>query len=530
MKSIGTRFTIAVGVCAAVFSIVLLLNGWLSTRSHLQQLTALQAELALEFDLAIRECVAETIHPLHASGRGEEETTAEMMSTTFVAHQVFERVRARFPDYVIKFSSLNPRNPANLAGPEEVRYLEYFRDHPSASRWNGTIQMNGREYLAYVNAVRVQESCLRCHGNPDDSPEFLVDRYGTAGGFNQKVGDVAGMDMIAVPTDNVGTALLQNMNVHLLATGVLLIGLCTAIIVAFRLIVTRRLAAISRHFQVAAGQSDNDSLARVPEEGKDEIGILAASFNVLIDRLRCQHETLESRVQQRTDDLARANLTLQDEILERERLEREVHRIGAREQERIGQELHDGLGQELTGLSYLAASLHQRLRDQDLPEAENAAELAAGIPPVLGQLREIVRGLIPLKLNADDLVPALRELVTTIEKQTGVRCRLDADPNVQLADGDAAVQLYRIAQEAITNAVKHARPGEIVVSLKVKNGHTEFAVRDDGVGIATKSTTAVGCGLRVMRHRARVIGGSMNVHSAVANGTSLIFTIPSTAS
>ncbi len=169
-----------------------------------------------------------------------------------------------------------------------------------------------------------------------------------------------------------------------------------AIFAAFRLIVTRRLQAITRHFQMAAVQAD-DSLIPISAEGQDEIGILVNSYNSLVDRLRSVHGQLESRVQERTDELSQANEALQAEIAERERLEREVHQIGAREQRRIGQELHDGLGQELTGLSYLAASLHQRLRDSDQPEAEIASELAAGIPPVLGQLKEIVPRSDPLE-------------------------------------------------------------------------------------------------------------------------------------
>ena len=175
LKSIGTRFSIVVGTCAVAFSIIVLLIGWFSMRSNLERMTALQAELAMEFDVAMRESMVESIHPLvvQGSSKGEDEAMAQMMSTTFVAHQVFDRLRERFPDYVIKFSSLNPRNPDNLADPEEVRLLEYFRAHPDKNRWKGTIDIDGREYLAYVNAVRFQESCLRCHGSPEQSPQVL---------------------------------------------------------------------------------------------------------------------------------------------------------------------------------------------------------------------------------------------------------------------------------------------------------------------------------------------------------------------
>jgi signal transduction histidine kinase len=457
----------------------------------------------------------------------DDQAVAEMMSTTFVAHQVFERLRERFPDYVIRFSSLNPRNPANLADPQDLRLLEYFREHPHQNRWKGTIDIEGKEYLAYVNAVRFQESCLRCHGNPDDSPSFLVDRYGTDRGFHRQAGDVAGMDIIAVPTATVHASLWSTASKHLLATAICLIMLFAAIFAAFRLIVSRRLQSITDHFQANAARADSEAMLPLQAQGADEIGVLASSYNSLVERLQVMHDELESRVQERTEALSLTNAALQQEIAERERLEREVHQIGMREQRRIGQELHDGLGQELTGLSYLAAGLHQRLRENGRPEADSAAELANGIPPVLGQLREIVHGLIPLNLDSEDLIPALQQLVNTMEKQTGVSCRLDADPEALPADGDAAVQLYRIAQEAITNAIKHGQCGEIVVSLKPRNGNTEFTVRDDGVGLRVEAIASGGCGLRVMRYRARVIGGRMDVRSATDDGTSLVFTIPS---
>jgi signal transduction histidine kinase len=527
LRSIGTRFSVTVGICAVAFSIILLLIGWFTTRTHLKQITALQAELALEFDLAIRESVAESIHPVAIQNSSDDEAIVDIMSTTFVAHQVFDRLRERFPDYVIKFSSMNPRNPKNRADSEDIRLLEYFRDHPNANRWKGTIHIGGQEYLAFVNAVRFQESCLRCHGSPEQSPPWLVDRYGTEGGFHKQVGDVAGMDVIAVPTTKITASLRNIAGKHLLATAICLIVLFAAIFVAFRFIVTRRLKTITGHFRSAAARADSESLREMLAEGEDEIGVLAHSYNSLVGRLRTMHEELESRVEERTKALTRANTALEEEIATRERLEREVHQIGAREQRRIGQELHDGLGQELTGLSYLAASLHQRLRDKNQPEAESAEELATGIPTALGQLKEIVRGLVPLNLDSEDLIPALQQLVNTVEKQTGVRCRLDADPEALPTDSDAAVQLYRIAQEAITNAVKHGRPDKIVVSLKPRNGHTEFMVRDNGVGLRVEAVASGGCGLRVMQYRARVIGGRMDVRSAGDDGTSLVFTIPS---
>ena len=123
--------------------------------------------------------------------------------------------------------------------------------------------------------------------------------------------------------------------------------------------------------------------------------------------------------------------SLQD-VTARTRLEEEILHAHVSEQQRIGQELHDGLGQELTGLGYLAKILQQKLRNKGLKEAETAAELARGIPHALGQVQSIVKGLVPLEIGAEDLVPALRALTTSLEEQTGIACRVEADPEAEI--------------------------------------------------------------------------------------------------
>ena len=179
--------------------------------------------MALEFDLAIREYAAESIRPEMAKRIGEDEFIVEAMSTSYIARQVFEKVHEKFPEYVIKFSSDNPRNPKNLAGPEELELLEYFRENPGETRWTGKIQMNGSEYLAYLSVMRIEQSCLKCHGRPEDSPKSLIERYGDTGGFYREVGDVAGMDLIAIPMDKVNAALAREATANVLTTLVWLV-------------------------------------------------------------------------------------------------------------------------------------------------------------------------------------------------------------------------------------------------------------------------------------------------------------------
>ena len=198
---------------------------------------------------------------------------------------------------------------------------------------------------------------------------------------------------------------------------------------------------------------------------------------------------------------------------------------GAREQQRIGQELHDDVGQSLTGLSYLARSLYRRLRDQKHAEAEKAEELATGIPEALGQVRHVVKGLIPIELTAAGIHASLELLVRGIERQTGISCKFKGDRRVNLCDDYCALQLYRVAQEAVANAVKHAQASHVVVELRSHDSGVQITVRDDGIGIPSDFEKSPGSGLRIMRYRARAIGGDVEIRRISTGGTLVICTV-----
>ncbi len=210
-------------------------------------------------------------------------------------------------------------------------------------------------------------------------------------------------------------------------------------------------------------------------------------------------------------------------------MEREIVRVTAAEQQRIGQELHDGPGQELTGLSYLATNLHQKLRAQGIPAAEAAADLATGIPRVLGQLRPIVRGLVPLEIDAGDLQPAIRALLQITEDQSGIAWQFQADAGAVVANDEMAVQIYRIVQEAVVNVVKHSQASMLTVRMEVRDDSLQVAVADDGIGIPGDVKQAAGCGLRVMAYRARAAGGRLDVQPRSGGGTVILCTFPQDA-
>ncbi|MCB2188419.1 MAG: DUF3365 domain-containing protein [Deltaproteobacteria bacterium] len=302
MKSLSVKFLLLVGLFAVLFGAFVIWATWRDTRDHLAELNALQAKLALEFDLAIRDYVGREVRPEVARLLGPGQFHPETMSTSFVARAVFDRVRQKFPGYVLKFSSLNPRNPANLAGPREAEIIAHFQKHPEKKRWVGRVELNGRDYVAHFSARRLRAECLACHGDPAAAPAALVDRYGPVRGFHAKIGDVA-LDTVAIPVDSLDRELFQAAAAQ---AGALLLGLLclvSAIFLVFRKLVTNRLGVLSSHFLAAAG--DSPTLAREPVavEGRDEIATLAESYNFLAQRLAAAQAELEEKVINRTADL-----------------------------------------------------------------------------------------------------------------------------------------------------------------------------------------------------------------------------------
>ncbi len=176
MKSLSTKLLISTGIAATFFSFFLLYQSYSLTNRRVREVVEQQAAMALKFNLAIRSYISQNIRPLMYELVGEEEFIPEAMSTSYVARTIFEDVRNEFQDYIIKFSSDNPRNPANQAGPEELKIIEYLNNNSHINRWKGIISIDGKEYMAKFSARRMKESCLRCHGHPGDAPRLFIEK------------------------------------------------------------------------------------------------------------------------------------------------------------------------------------------------------------------------------------------------------------------------------------------------------------------------------------------------------------------
>ena len=186
----------------------------------------------------------------------EDEFIPETMSTSFVARSIFEETKKKFPGIILKFSSDNPRNPANQASPEELEIIKFFNENPTRKLWEGNISMNGKTYFAKFNARRMEESCLLCHGVPADAPKSMIDRYGATAGFYRPVGEVIAMDTIAIPISSIQAHLIGELKNNLTLIGFALLLLLVALFIAVRFFVTYRLAHIARHFEKTATTKD----------------------------------------------------------------------------------------------------------------------------------------------------------------------------------------------------------------------------------------------------------------------------------
>jgi signal transduction histidine kinase len=202
-------------------------------------------------------------------------------------------------------------------------------------------------------------------------------------------------------------------------------------------------------------------------------------------------------------------------------LQKELLEITDTEQRRIGHDLHDGLGQHLTGIAFMSKLMEQRLTSREVPEAEQARKIAGLVNKAIGWTRDLARGLAPVDLDQEEgLASALRQLTEGAGEMYGAACRFERVGEVSVSNPTIAIHLYRIAQEALNNAIKHGRPRNVSVRLTGTGGR-EISVRveDDGAGFDPSLVRGGGMGLRIMRYRAKMIAGNLEVRTRPGGGT-----------
>ena len=224
------------------------------------------------------------------------------------------------------------------------------------------------------------------------------------------------------------------------------------------------------------------------------------------------------------------------DVTHQKRLEREVLEIVDREKERLGRELHDGLCQTLAGIAALCSSLARRLAAGSLADAaaasETAGEIAGLLNEAIAEARGLARGLDPVGLEEGGLGAALAALADNVGSLFRVACTFEGDPSFPRLRPEAEAHLFRIAQEAVHNAVAHARGSRIEIGLGREPQHGRepeyglLSVRDDGVGVPEEAPLRDGIGLHTMAYRSRLIGASLEVRRRRRRGTAVLCAFP----
>jgi signal transduction histidine kinase len=203
-------------------------------------------------------------------------------------------------------------------------------------------------------------------------------------------------------------------------------------------------------------------------------------------------------------------------------MEKQIAEISDREQSRIGQDLHDTLCQQLVSVAYATEILRLALDQQNSTESAKVETIAEMINNSITQARQFARGLYPVRLEADGLTSALEELAITVQSRSKVRCRFAVDEPVFINDEVAAINLYRIAQEAVNNCVKHSRARNITIGLGAVEDEVTLTVKDDGIGFPEHLDRPQGMGLHIMNYRARMIGAALDIRRGARGGTIVI--------
>ncbi|HEX7070318.1 MAG TPA: PAS domain S-box protein [Rhodothermales bacterium] len=213
------------------------------------------------------------------------------------------------------------------------------------------------------------------------------------------------------------------------------------------------------------------------------------------------------------------------DITERRRMEQEVLDISEQERRRIGQDLHDGLGQMLTGITLITQNLARKLKNEGNPIADDLFEITDLVKEADQHARGLARGLVPVELDAKGLADALRRLADQAERLFGISCGFEEVGSTLLYDNTAATHLFRISQEAVSNAVKHGKATRITIRLASGEDQIRIRIQDNGVGIPEELPEHRGMGVRIMHHRARMIGGTLEIRRAASGGTIVVCTV-----
>lgn len=214
-------------------------------------------------------------------------------------------------------------------------------------------------------------------------------------------------------------------------------------------------------------------------------------------------------------------------LLERASMaERRILDISEQTRERIGQELHDDLGQQLTGAAFLSEILFRKLEAVTRPEKDDAAAITRLINDAVAKTRTLAQGLYPVELKEAGLRSMIEQLARNVERTYVVDCDVEADADFGIEDAGVAINLFRMAQEAISNAVRHGKAKRIVIRMMRMAHASMLEIADDGCGLSADAQDKGGLGMHTMRYRAALIGAELRITRGAGGGTKVVIALP----
>ncbi|MEL7834752.1 PAS domain S-box protein [Fodinibius sp. Rm-B-1B1-1] len=217
-----------------------------------------------------------------------------------------------------------------------------------------------------------------------------------------------------------------------------------------------------------------------------------------------------------------------NDISDRRQLEKEILRISEEERRSLGQDLHDGLGQMLTGIYLISKNLAQKLETNDLPGHKEIQEISDMVKEADEYAKVLARGLVYVDMKKEGLNAALKQLAGQVEKLFNITCSVNMKEDININNDMQGMHLYRIAQESISNAVKHGKANNIEIGLNKKNGSLQLSIKDNGIGFAKsqEEKKESGMGIHIMRYRANMLSGRLEIFETGDQKTNVVCSIP----
>jgi PAS domain S-box-containing protein len=294
--------------------------------------------------------------------------------------------------------------------------------------------------------------------------------------------------------------------------------------------------AFDRMFRMVAGSAIGKHLHQLPceppldrriVESADEVAARSGAPLVSELMVRGAHDGdgalfVEAAISSLVMRGERNWLTVLQDATSRRQLEREVLEASNREQQRIGNDLHDGLGQELTGIALLLRGLENRAEREAQALSPAIEEVALLVNDAIFTTRALARGLSPVTFDRGGLSLALEELARRLSAMFHINVRCEADDTLDRGlESVNALHLYRIAQEAVTNAAQHGSAGQVSITLRCDGERGLLRIEDNGHGFNPAMQQSKGLGLRIMHYRAQMMAGSLRIESTRTRGTAI---------